>query len=1650
MANLPGVKLDSNGMPAVVGVTERTLTQTQADYTDTKKAFASLGGIDAYNARRMFSENPEASAGLITSLAKTGALPSNPIITTLAQIDKMTQDQRKADAILVSNKLSTERFKGTIQGKAWSVLKLASTLAGAAGNTIVEALTAPARVALEDWNKIKSQPGEAFKVQPMPKLTETVPAKVVKQLTAYQIAKEAITTGKVQLGDGFSINEEIGAGFAARQEQLKYNKVSFKQNGKTYYRPWSLFDPAASVLTNTISPDGSAARVVTALGDLGLAVATDPGLAYSRVAKAAADLKKVSEASKGIKAAKAAKEYSILESQLQVAKQRTQDALERMHGAKTAVAKEQWTNKYIESFQRETKIQDQYKNLNVDYDAIIKFVSGDSGAHIIDAIANTDDWLKIQKMAKGGFKADEALALAKATTREEVLRVLAPLIQGGDVVQRELESGTKVGRALGRITAGAKESVVARAFSDAIETVLPKSDRIKITGGLRGAAGASFNKLPYHEKFLEASNTIHSWGGKVKEEAVLLGRKYGALLPQSGGTLIHLDDKDAILTAVNNVARYMKLDKVTTDALLTEIATAPSKSEAGIKATGKLFDTIFEKYKGRFTGDQLIEWQKATRAFDTERRNMSTYWAQQHAKGADITFGVIGGEKVNIHGPHLDSELLNSFVFIPDPKAMKDFIDTSIKFASLGKGIHLAKEGISNVNSIWKKTVLVRPAYIVRNIIEEQIRVFGNGHSSFLNHPLSAMGMWLGRPDGNALRKLLYNFDSVKNDVYGKSLKMANAKEEFAAGQLAEELGNEYVAYLSDAMTGMGGDGEMSKLVKSLGYTRVIYGHEGGDWWTGFANQIRILHNSEFVRKVITTKPGKELDTVNYFLKGDGRQTLEKFVAYDKDGGRQWLLTEDGLKNFLFTGTKDNLGQELVSVAARIDEMSGRGAGAALIKKLILNGKVTMGNTLIEIPTSKKIVEEALKVKKVKSVRNRNVRVDLHKEFTKLVKDNFENTGNWDNVYMTVPKTEVLGRAGTVGQDINKLLVEPFFDLAVRFEKMSTMGPEWRQSYWDAIHTISGALDSKALAALRESAPKTLSPLRNPITGSNLGRQHKAWRAIEIADGKGPLTLDEAHQYAAKVANRAVRELFYDASKRNLLWHQLRLIAPFGQAWEETMKKWGQLALDDPSTLYKLNKTTNWLTSQESSALYELTDAKDFYDPNQGFFYSDPQTQERRFFVPFASSAMNLMSTIIPGAQGARVSGPFAFSATPQSFNFALGAGTFIPGAGFGIQWAVGILDAMDKNPMKLLPAQMEEELYKMVFPYGTPDVRNAGLFDGPLFTSNWIRILNGITGAESAYASAFAPSMGYLASSGEYDILDPNDQSRLLRDGKNMARWFTMWRGMLGAFTPIPFALTPEALAKNTNGDTVLQAALFSDFKNIEANAGGDKAKAYSDFLDTYGPEQVFAIIRSTTGYEPTNLPTYNLIKQDPSVVDKYSDVYGYLYPNGELSKVLYKYQKERGGMTKLTASQVMDKAVNILYAASSDRVKTRAMAEGWSSSQLDEAISNLNSAYTASGRVVPKYDTQWRERAIAQLNLAAEDPKLADSSALIAAKTYMIQRDKALTALKSAGYKTLNNQASEPQRAWLAEEAAKLIEKYPEFQKIFYGIFKKELEGN
>jgi hypothetical protein len=1606
--SLPKVGKDANGLPILIGVEERQLTQAQADYSDTLKAAELVTGPQGDKLRALLRSNPTASAGLMTSLAKAGAMPNNTLVNNLVELDKQTKIQRELDIKKESNRISTENFNERWYGKLWTGFKGLSRNVAVIGSTPLEIISSPMRQAISDVRAKRA--GEEVDESAFA-FYKNVATKTPEQSTLFQATKQLIQEGKVDLGAGFFPSEEIGAGFKARQAQMKVAKQSFQVNGKTYYRPYSIFDPLATVVTSaTGDTEGTTARFITAIGDIGVSVALDPFLAVSKLREAERLGRLVAEGSKGFTAAKASKEASLLKAQLDEAIARTEKSLKAVHGAgvTTKAAK---TTTYLNNYRKQMKLQDEFKNVSIDYDGIATFLSGAGGEHIIDTIANIDDWQQIQKLSRGNLTVKEAVALSRATTREEVLAAIAPYIANGEVVQGSLELGNKTTRALSKLVKGSTPKVMSSAT---------------------GAVASAITRTPYLRQVLNEANELFNWASN----------KYNAFVPDADGTLVHINDTDKLVEVVNNVARKLNLDDVTIKGLLDEIALSDDSVKAGYAATGKLFDKVFEAYakKANYTPEQLKALENATRVFKTERDNTAAFWAEQHATGTDIEFMVSGGKLIKVHSSHLDSELLNSFVWIPSGDEVTKFLGEMSKFKYATNDII---DVMSTATGWWKKSVMVRPAYITRNIAEEQIRVFASGHISFFNSPLAAIAMTFGREDGYAWQRVLNKFDTVRNDVFDSSWKMAKAADEIDAETAAMDLINPYADFMGDAFYGASGDGEMNKIIRNLGYTKEVYGHPL--WWGGFASQMRILHNSDFVQRVLATGPSKEaqLRTVNYFLKGGGRKTLERFAGSKEEAAKKMLMSKEGLLDYLFTGI--NSKGESVSVLARIEELAGAGGkSSSMIKKLLADGEVTVGQKTLKIPGGKEMANNAIENSRQVS-KGRRALDDANKIFAKDLEEAFAGTGNWDNIRLTVPNPSITGtraKKQTITDAVNW-----FFDVSTKFEKISTMGPEWRQSYWDAVNRIIGSLDEDAIAQLGKTAKNSLGPLRNPITGENIGRKHPVWESLKYSEGKGNVTLEEAHKYASTVANRKVTNLFYNAGKRRLLFHQLRLVAPFAQAWENTIRAWGNLAMENPMQVYKVGKAINFAESSASSVLYELTDAKDYYDPSQGFFYKDPNTEERKFFVPLAGAGINLLTR---AATGGRVGfeGPFAMSATPQSFNFALGGGSIMPGFGPGVSISAAVLDSLDANPMKLLPAGLEEEIYRVAFPYGTPDIKNNGLLETAFLSSNWTRIFGGIINQEYAFAGAFPATMTYLANSGDYNIDVPEDQVRLAADSTKLAKWFTIWRGMTGALSPIPFSLRPEALAKSKDGDTVLATSLWADFKNLEKASGSNRNKAYADFLDTYGPEQIFAIIKTTSGFEPTNLPTYNLIKKDPSVMNKYSEVYGMFYPNGELSQVLYRYHQQRGAFEKMSAEDIMKKATQIRYYAALDRLNARSVAEGWDSSQLKEAKTSVTKAYgqrDLTFDISTGKQTKWER----QLRAATQDENLADSEAVVGLTDYMYLRDKVLAELDKVGLKTLNNATSEPQRAFLAEQAGKIIERNPDFQKIFYAYFKRELEG-
>lgn len=1534
------------------------------------------------------------SGGVLASLSSYGAAPDNDLVKTLVDIDKQTRAQRELNAFEEAQRISTEKFNKTARGKLWTTIKGLVRGTAVVGSTPFEVVQGVGRY-------VRSEIGKAVRgdFEEMRSFKGPVAKDVLEQTTIYQVGKELIDTGKIDLGAGFFPTEETGAAFAARRAKLDLQAVNVKVGNKTYQRPWSIFDPVVSAITFG-NADTGYGSIMSAFGDLLFGIKSDTFVLYSKLREGIKEADRVARTSSGIKAAKAAQQKALLSAQLDEGMTRLKLAKEEMQKA-IGPAYDGKKEEFQKAFDDQVKMSDEYDKLVYDENKIAGFLSGSMGAPAIDALVELTDWKQIWRLGKtnggrGGFNVEQSKAIAAASTREEVLEALAPFIARGEVVADVLDTGTAAGRAVKQI----------------LNSKIVPGKTAQFTQSIKGLSARAVKKLPWFNQVVKA---------------------YSNVVPQ--GKAIHSSDKDALIDAIYGYGRITNVAESKLDELADIVAMSDDASEAGYTASARLFDEIYQANVSNPDLDPEL-LKEVTRIFRNGTSEMGSYWAQRHAAGAKLDYVFDKGKKVTLTGPHLDSEYLNSVVYFPDARQLLDAISFVNKIKFAGKTAEQVKESLDiATNVIWKRIVLVRPAYIMRNIAEEQIRVLGTGHVSFFNNPVMAMGMWLGRDGGPAWRAVLNKLDPFKNTVMGDNFKLASSSEEFLAEQLAHDASESYIKFMTNR-SASGIDNDARTAMTFAGFIPREFGHPR--WWEGLANEIRILSNSVAGRAVARTGPTQDnqLATVDFLLKGAGKEEWTQFARAQKPEIRDWLLSPEGAMVYLFTGVDDK--GRAVSLLARIEEATGRGGeGSQALKNLISYGKIEGTGFKVEVPKGKVSAENSVR-NAARMSEGKKALKDANQEFADVLRANFDGKGNWDGILMNIPEAKYKSLGAARG--LLTRISDGFFDFAVKLEKTSTMGPEWRQSYWDAIYDISGALDAQAVSSLSNVAKKSLSPLQS-WKGEPIGKQHAVWKAFKSAKGDGNITLQEAHEYASMVASKRVADLFYDASRKRLLFHQIRLIAPFGNAWEDTIRKWSTIALNNPMQVYKVQKSLQWLTKPESSALYSLTDAKDYYDPNQGFFFNDPLDGQRKFFIPFLGTGLNFLSNLATG-QGATTRGPYAISATPQSLNFAFASGSIMPGVGPGIQVGLKVLDNLGVNPLNVLPIGMRDFFSKIIFPFGEPDLRQ-GVVEGFL-PGNWRRIIAGLGQQEEAYAAAFAPVMNYLASGGNYNLNDIEDQAQLMRDTNKFAQWFTVFRGIFGMASPFP--LNPQGLTTLDDGNVVLSTALYNDFKELELAAGGNSNKAYADFLDLYGPEAIFAIINTSSG-APTNLYTYELIQRNPEVIDLYSDTYGYAYPNGGFSQELYRYQRRAGEKEKFTSQELIQRATVLRYYAANDRLLTRLVSGDLSEEEYEEARNLLKGSYIKAGLTIES-DPFKKARTREQLRRMAVDERFADSDAVAGLRDYLYLRDE---ALKAAGVTndSLAKQGTIAQRQWLAGEAKKILQRNPEFYKFYYTFFKEELEG-
>lgn len=1625
----PKIEKDSQGRWKITGVQQRTFDQTASDFEQLRSAAQSLPGDIGVRARNIIDKNPLASGGLLAGLVENGAMPDNELTRKLIDIDQQTKAQRELDAFKERQRIEKEKFDKTFRGQIWRGVKALSRGVLLPGQTVLEGLSSVVRDAanigesfindvrgsikgdLDWWTGESKVPGKTRKELGYGERQSALDMVTAgfdnaNEITAFQIAKDLFSGREVNVGEGFFISEEEGAGFRARQAALKSRAIEVKMGNRTYLRPYSVVDPITNLITGG-NADTQLGTLVTALGEVFVAWKVDPFIRAGKKMREINEMKRQLQRSKGATAAKKLTEIANAEAELNELNAKSRRLLEayKVSPASSAdEAKKAFDDALAEEVIAAQRVDDLI-DTGYDANAIASYLSSTKGEAVVDWLADSS-WRQIWELGKAGprktgFTFEQAKALGAATTRDEVLAVLAPYIANGSVMVNVLETGTRTGQFLSKIAAGA-------------DSLVPNV--------IKGSAARVVKQLPFISKVANITNSKIYNATVKKVDAVR--KAYNTVVP--GNSMVHFADTDLL---ANHIRDYGRIANVSDDAIfgiLDDLARAEDLQTGSYDAVTKLMAEIVRVNSARGIDEETIK--AVTRVFESAKTEMSTYWANRHAAGVELKYIHSNGKMYELSGPHIESELLNSMFYFPNAKELLDTISAANKIRGIGR---LSQGADYLVGNVWKKFVLVRPAYTVRNIMEEQIRVFGTGHMSFFNRPVAAMAMWLGRDEStSAFRRFMAKYDPYRNTLPGPGFKFASAKEEFSAEVAAHGMVDDYINFMQFGNVGAI-ERDALRIKGVLGYGNVQYGNP--KFWDAIANEVRMLRGSVAARAAIINEANPQ-KAIDYLLRGEGKREWLRFARSKNPETRDFLLSDEGLMMFLYTGED---GGRLTSLMARIEEVAGNGGPASIgIKRLIANGEFKTAAGTLRSPTPVMSAENTAKhYREVQ--KGRKAIKDANEEFGEELAKFFDKQGDWSGINFKVPiKTDVV----TMGKPTG--IAENFFDLTVRLEKTSTMGPEWRQTYWDTIYELAPALDANAAARLAAEAKNSLSPLVS-WTGKPIGRKHKVWKAFESATGKGNITVDEAHAFANQVANQRVANLFYDASKKRLMYHQLRLIAPFGQAWDDTIQAWARIALDNPDQIYKVSKSLEWLSSPESSSLYTLTDAQDIYDPNQGFFFTDQRSGERKLFIPFLGTGLNFLANLMPGGPGPGVSGPSVLTATPQSFNFAFASGSIMPGVGPGITFPAGVLEGLGMDPLNLLPAgPLRESAEKIIFPFGKPNVQE-GVVETYLLSGNWRRILSGPF-VEASYASAFAPVMNYLLTTGDYEIDNAEDQAKLIKDTTLFARWFTVYRGIFGLVSAAPPQL--ETLAKDTSGNTILATALYNDFKKLEVESGGNYNKAYGDFIDLYGPQALFSIISTTTG-GPTNSLTYEMLQKDPSVIDKYGDTYGYFYPGGGFSQQLYNLQRRQGRRERLGADEIVNRVTAIRYYAAKDRLLTRAMAEEWDGDRLDEANAALKEAYAMRGLKL-EGDFYKNARVMQQLREAVNDERFIDSDAVQGLKRYLFFRDAALEAAGKKPTGTLRSKGTIEQRKWLAGKALEIIKDNPEFYKMFYSFFRKELD--
>lgn len=431
---------------------------------------------------------------------------------------------------------------------------------------------------------------------------------------------------------------------------------------------------------------------------------------------------------------------------------------------------------------------------------------------------------------------------------------------------------------------------------------------------------------------------------------------------QMPSSRLSLDDLDDAVEQLDRFQRNARLP----EGVIARNNAALARAQGNADAYRIVVDDVLGAVDGALkqAGTDPKVARRLTKAWSNYHAELTRYFVDEIGENAAVPGAVVDGFGKALPTPHLFAEYLHSSIPLPNAR---DIRTATSRFRRLYElpGVKLTTAaGDFLMQDVWKPMALLRGAWTVRVVGEEQVRMGASGLNSLVAHPMSALAWVSGRKGAKGL-----------------------------AGDALEDA-----AEFGKAISQRGAGGWRDNVIRTR--HKVLVRSDDEEFARSWADELAQLHADPVARRVAAGGLGEGDRTPgireglpgikDWFFDGAGRRFREQMA---EASGRDDLLTRAGADAYVDSvrkrvGVKTADNPELLAAAAtgrlrdaalseagrpakaalaRLDELALEGVGPQVVKgDLLVAGKQggsefaarydraveTMFNTLMTRPTN--------------------------------------------------------------------------------------------------------------------------------------------------------------------------------------------------------------------------------------------------------------------------------------------------------------------------------------------------------------------------------------------------------------------------------------------------------------------------------------------------------------------------------------------------------------------------------------------------------------------------------------------------------------------------------------------------------------------------